>query len=167
VVSQVNLQTTENRLAGWEQAAVRARLIGRCFDSAETGELRRQVLVALYDLGHLDATVCEASITVSDPSRVPESVSVDIELDEGARYKVREIDVIGNSLVPAEQIKSVYQVQLDGFLDMSEVHETVDAIRRLYAANGFGKASVIPDVQRQDRLTVCVAFRVVEGPRSF
>jgi outer membrane protein assembly factor BamA len=165
VVSQVNVQT-DSRLEPWEQAAVRARLIGRCFDNGETGELHRQVLIALYNLGYLDTTASEPSFTVSDAGGLPQSVSLDVQLDEGARYKVREVDVIGNRVAPSEQIMSVSQVQLGGFFDMAKVQETVEAIRRLYAANGYGKASITPNVLRKEGLGVCVAFKVVEAPRS-
>jgi hemolysin activation/secretion protein len=165
VVSQVNLQT-DNRLETWEQAAVRTRLIGRCFENGETGELHRQVLVALYNLGYLDATASEPSVTVSDASGFPQSVSVQVELDEGSRYKVREVDVIGNRVAPSDQILSVSQVQLGGFLDMAKVQETVEAIRKLYAANGYGKVSITPSVERKEGLGVCVAFKVVEGRSS-
>jgi outer membrane protein assembly factor BamA len=166
VVSQVNLQT-DSRLEPWEQAAVRARLIGRCFDNGETGELHRQVLIALYNLGYLDATASEPSITVSDAGGLPQSVSLDVELVEGARYRVREVEIIGNRVVPSEQIMSVSQVQLGGFLDMAKVQETVEAIRKFYAANGYGKVSIkTPSVLRKEGLGVCLAFKVVEAPRS-
>lgn len=164
VVSQVNLQT--DNLAMWEQAAVRARLIGRCFDSGETGELRHQFLVALYDFGYLDATVFEPSITVSDSSRLPESVSLEVEFHEGVHYKVREVDIVGNSMVPAEQVLSVSQIQLEGFLEMVKVQQTAEAMRRLYAANGYSKASITPSVRRKEGHGLCVAFTLVEGPRS-
>ncbi len=165
VVSQVNLQT-ENGLATSEQAAVRARLIGLCFDSEETGEFRHQVLVALYDFGYLDATVSEPSITVSDSSRLPESVSLDVEFDEGVHYWVREVVVVGNREVPADQAFSVSQIRLGDFLDMVKVQQTVEAIRRLYAANGYSKASIAPSVRRSDGHSLCVTFAVMEGPRS-
>lgn len=165
VVSQVNVPV-ETRLAADEQAAIRARLIGSCLDSGETGDLGRQVLVALHDLGYLGATVSEPSMTVFDAGRLPESVSIDVEFHEGTRYRVDEVDVVGNRVVPADQIISVSQIQLGDFLAMDKVQETADGIRRLYAANGFGKASVEPRVRLKEGRRVCVAFIIVEGPRS-
>jgi outer membrane protein assembly factor BamA len=56
--------------------------------------------------------------------------------------------------------------QVDDFLDMRKVHETADALRRLYAANGFLRASIVPQVRFKEGLGVSVPFQIVEGFRN-
>lgn len=163
-VSEVSLTT--NHLSQREQGALRGLLIGRCFDDQKLGELAGQVRAALQDWGYLRATVSEPSMTITDNTRLPQLTSLHVEVEEGPRFKVREIDVLGSKVLTFDQIRSVFQIQLDDFLDMSEARSTAEAIRRLYAANGYLETSVVPQVRFLSGVEVCVAFKVEEGPRS-
>jgi outer membrane protein assembly factor BamA len=166
VVSQVNLPTT-TYLSRSERAAIRARLIGLCFDDQQLGELAVTVRDKLLSLGYLRATVSQPDITIADASRHPQPVSVNVEFEEGARYKVREIEWSGFRAVSSDQLISIAQVQIEDVLFMSKVRETVEAVRKLYAANGYLKASIVPQVRVQEvGQGATVIFRVVEGARS-
>ena len=165
VVSEVSLPTTTH-LAASEQAAIRARLIGRCFDNQQLAELASAVRDLLQSLGYLRAAVFEPSITASDTSRHPQPVSLNVEVKEGARYKVREIEVIGSTAISQEQFIALEQIQVEDFFDRNKMRETAEAVRKLYAANGYLNASIAPEVQFLGGLGVCVRFKVVEGPQS-
>jgi outer membrane protein assembly factor BamA len=165
VVSEVSLSTT-TRLPASEQAAIRAKLIGRCFDNQQLDELGGGVRHVLQSLGYLRAAVPEPSITASDTSRHPQPASLNVEVKEGARYKVREIEVIGSTAISQEQFIALEQIQLEDFFDRNKVRETAEAVRKLYATNGYFNASITPEVQFLGGRSVCVRFKVVEGPQS-
>ena len=165
VVSKVSLSTT-TRLPASEQAAIRASLIGRCFDNQQLDELGGGVRDVLQSLGYLRAAVPEPSITASDTSRHPQPVSLNVEVKEGARYKVREIEVIGSTAISQEQFIALEQIQLEDFFDRNKIRETAEAVRKLYAANGYLNASIAPEVQILGPSAVCVRFKVFEGPQS-
>jgi outer membrane protein assembly factor BamA len=166
VVSQVNLPATV-RLSQSEQAAIRAGLVGRCFDDRQLGELAGTVRDKLQSLGYLRATVAEPTLAITDASRHPQPISLNIEVREGARYKVREIEWRNLKAVSVEQVMAVSPVQIDDVIDMSKLPETVETVRRLYAANGYPKASILPQVQFQEAgHGVAVIFRVTEGAQS-
>ena len=165
IVSEVVLPTTTH-LPTSEQAAIRVRLIGRCFDNPQLGELASGVRAVLESLGYLQAAVSEPSITVFDTSRHPQPVSLDFEVKEGARYKVREIQLLGYRAISSEQIMALSETQIEEFFDGNKMRQTAQAIRRLYAANGYINASVLPEVRFLGGLGVCVSFRIVEGPQS-
>ena len=165
VVSEVVLPTT-TQLPASEQAAVRVRLIGRCFDNQQLGQLASEVRGVLESLGYLQAAVPEPSITVSDASRHPQPVSLDFEVKEGARYKVREIQLNGYRTLSSEQIMALSETQIEEFFDGTKMRQTAAAIRKLYAAKGYNSASVFPDVQFLGGLGVRVSFRIVEGQQS-
>jgi outer membrane protein assembly factor BamA len=165
VVSGVDLPT-KTHLSRSEQAAIKASLIGDCFDDEQLGALTAGVQHVLESFGYLRATVSQPSITIVDGTRHPQLVSLNVEVEEGSRYKVREIMVTGYRTLDPDQISSFCQIQVDDFLDMRKVHETADALRRLYAANGFLRASIVPQVRFKERLGVSVAFQIVEGPQS-
>jgi outer membrane protein insertion porin family len=141
-------------------------LIGRCFDNQQLDELGGGVRDVLQSLGYLRAAVPEPSIAASDTSRHPQPVSVNVEVDEGARYKVREIEVIGSTAISQEQFIALEQIQLEDFFDRNKMRETAEAVRKLYAANGYLNASITPEVQIFGPRAVCVRFKVVEGPQS-
>ncbi|MGA9392037.1 MAG: hypothetical protein WBV69_16520 [Candidatus Sulfotelmatobacter sp.] len=50
---------------------------------------------------------------------------------------------------------------------MGKIRETLDAVHRLYAANGYLQASIVPQLQVQEAgQIVTVIFAVVEGAQS-
>jgi outer membrane protein assembly factor BamA len=166
VVSGVSLPET-TRLSRSEQAAIRARLIGRCFeDQEQLGELAGRVRDTLQNFGYLRATVSEPTMTIADASRHPQPVSLNVEFAEGPRFKVREIVWHGFRAVSSDQLMAVSQIQVEDVLDMSKVRETVAAVRKLYAANGYPKASIVPEVSFLGGVGVCVSFRIAEGTQS-
>ncbi len=166
VVSQVSLPST-TRLSRSEQAAIRAGLVGRCFDDRELGELAGSVRNRLLSLGYLRATVSEPTLSITDASRHPQPVSLNVELQEGTRYKVREVEWWDLKAVSLEQVMAVSPIQLDDVVDMGKVRETVETVRKLYAANGYPNASILPRVQFQEGgHWVTVIFRVTEGAQS-
>ena len=69
--------------------------------------------------------------------------------------------------VPSEQVFSLSQIHPEDILDTSKVRETLEAVGRLYAANGYPTASVVPQVQVHEAgHWVSLRFSVVEGARS-
>ena len=80
--------------------------------------------------------------------------------------KVREIIITGYRALSPDQIASVCQMHVEDFLDMDKVQETTEAVHRLYVANGYPKASIVPQIRFKKRLGVSVAFNIVEGPQS-
>ncbi|PYV68226.1 MAG: hypothetical protein DMG96_37045 [Acidobacteria bacterium] len=90
VVSAVNLPP-ETHLSSQEQATVRLRLVGRCFDESQLTEATDRVRVAFQSFGYFRAKVLLPTVNVIDANRRPASVSLTFDVDEGMRYKVREI----------------------------------------------------------------------------
>lgn len=165
VVSEVSLPTTTH-LAANEQAAIRARLIGACFDHQQLDELASGVSDVLQSIGYLQAAVPEPSITAFETSRHPRAVSLHVEVKEGARYKVDDIELAGYRTVSPEQIIALSQIQAGDFFDREKVRETAEAVRKLYASRGYLDASIVPRIRFLDEAKVCVSFSIVEGAQS-
>jgi outer membrane protein assembly factor BamA len=164
VVSQVNLPAT-TRLSRSGQASIRARLIGHCFDNQQLSELVGSVRDALQNQGYLHPIVSEPTLGVADASRQPQPVSLNVEVEEGARYKVTAVEWWNLKAISFDQITSVSPIQVGDVLDMSKVRETVGVVRRLYAANGYPQATIIPQF-REAGHSVTVSFVVMEGAQS-
>lgn len=165
-VSQVTLPATTH-LSRSEQAAIRARLIGRCFNNQQLNELANPVRDTLQSLGYLRATVAEPTLIIADASRHPQPASLNFEVAEGARYKVLQIEWWNLKAISFEQITSISTIQVDDFLDMGKIRETLDEVHRLYAANGYLQAWIVPQFRVQEAgQRVTVIFAVVEGAQS-
>jgi hypothetical protein len=163
VVSQVTLPSTTH-LSGSEQAAIRARLIGRCIDDQKLTELTGVVQDELQSLGYFRATVTEPAVIASDGSRHPQPVTLKVDLQEGARYKVGEIEWWNSKVFSGDQLVSLSPIQLEEVLDLSKVRSTVEAVHSLYAANGYPKASIVPQFRFDEtRHRVVVIFDITEG----
>ena len=86
---------------------------------------------------------------------------------EGARYKVREVMFLGVNAVPSEQVLSLSQIHPEDILDTSEVRETLESVRRLYAAIGYPTASIVPQVRIHEAgHWVSLRFTVIEGAQQ-
>ena|SRR5271165_5581315 len=117
---------------------------------------------------HSDTGVAEARGNVRvQLLQATQNPWVNVEVVEGARYKVREVMFLGVNAVPSEQVFSLSQIHPEDILDTSKVRETLEAVGRLYAANGYPTASVVPQVQVHEAgHWVSLRFSVVEGARS-
>ena len=165
VISQVNLSATT--LSRSEQGAIRGRLIGRCFDNQQLSELAGPVRNTLQRLGYLRATVSDPTFVIADGSRHPQRVSLNVEVVEGVRYKVRAIEWWNVNAFSLEQIMSVSPIQVEDVLDVSKVRDTLDVVRRLYAANGYPQAVIVPQFRVPEAGSpVTVIFTVAEGAQS-
>jgi outer membrane protein assembly factor BamA len=165
VVSQVNLPTT-TRLTPGDEGVLRARLIGDCFDDQQSAQVVDRIRTTLRDLGYLHATVSEPSISIVNAGRQPQAASLDVNFEEGPRYRVDEIEISGNRALDADQIRGVSPIQLGEFFDFKKVAETLDAVRRLYEANGYPTVSLRYRILMKEGHGVCVRFAIKEGVRS-
>ena len=171
VVSRVTMPETTHLMRS-EQAAIRARLIGYCLDERQLGGLVEQVRDTLQSLGYFRATVTEPSMTITDAGRYPRTSSLNLKFREGRRYRVGDIGFGGDRVLPVEQIYAVTPIAPGDFFDITKVREAADAVRRLYAANGYPNASIVPDVQFREGHSVReeprigVILRIVEGNRQ-
>jgi outer membrane protein assembly factor BamA len=166
VVSRVTVPMT-SRLTPEEEAAIRTRLIGRCFDDVNDEELRDRVRDALQNFGYFRATISEPSVKVLDFSRYPQTIALNIRFTEGPQYRVREIAWHGIYAVSMDQILSVSQVRPEDILDTSKVRELLEAVRRLYIAIGYPNVTIVPQIQVHEAgHWVSLNFSIYEGARA-
>jgi Surface antigen variable number repeat len=160
VVSEVTLPAA-SQLAPNIQAAIRARLIGRCSDDALIDRVRD----ALQNFGYFRATVSEPQMTILDFSRNPRPVSVNLQFTEGVQYKVREITWSGIKAVSGDQIFSISSIRPEDILDTSKVRDVLETVRRLYGTIGYRDVAIVPEVRVHGHWA-SLYFRVLEGAQS-
>jgi hypothetical protein len=166
VISRVTVPMT-SRLTPEEEAAIRTRLIGRCFDDVNDGGLNDRVRDALQSFGYFRATVSEPTLRVLDFNRRPQPVALNIQFIQGPQYRVREIKWSGIRAVSLDQILSVSQVRPGDILDTSKVRDLLEAVRRLYIAIGYASVTIVPVVQIHEAgHCVSLNFKIYEGAQT-
>jgi outer membrane protein insertion porin family len=112
-----------------------------------------------------------ATVSITDGAGDPPWVAVSV--DPGARVRVAEVKVAGNQALPdAEVLKQI--LSRPGWRPGDkptyrprEVEEDAEAIRTLYATEGYLDAVVAPRVRfRTDGEEVLVTYRIEEGQRA-
>ena len=112
-----------------------------------------------------EATTLPASSPV-DAGRQPQAASLNVNFEEGVRYRIDELEIGGNRALPADQIRGVSPIQLGEFFERRKVVETLNAVRRLYKAYGYPNVSVHYQLLMKQGGGVRVRFFVKEGMRS-
>lgn len=158
VVVNVNLERV-GHLSPAEQASVKLRVIGRCFDSSNASEVTQRVFDAYQNFGYFRATVSDPVIQIVDQTRSPEPVSLTFDVDEGQQFAVRSVIWHGTDF-GSEQEWQLTSLHPGDVLDTSKVRDTVEGVRRFYVANGFAEAAIVPQVEVVDSSQVVVHFYV-------
>jgi outer membrane protein assembly factor BamA len=161
VVVSVGLERT-GHLSPSQQASVKLRVIGRCFDSSDAHEMSQRVLDAYQNFGYFRATVTDPAIKVTDDTRYPKPVSLTFDVEEGQQFTVA--DVIwhwkGTSGISDEQLWPLTSVRPGDFFDNSKVRETIDGLRRLYSSQGYSEVAIVSQVKVLSPNKVQVDFSV-------
>ena len=142
-------------------------------------------LPELYrSLGFLDFEVLGDTLII-DPATGKSRLEVMVE--EGPRYRVRDFVVEGNSRFPTEQIEQFYQPRQGGLLssfgigagddenpvfDATAFDAAATAVGSLYRNNGYLGASVEPYYEFDEATgngdpTLLVGWRIQEGPPAY
>jgi hemolysin activation/secretion protein len=158
VVVNVNLERA-GHLSPAQQASVKLRVIGRCFDSSNASELTHRVWDAYQNFGYFRATVSDPAIQIVGQTRSPELVSLTFDVDEGQQFTVSSVIWHGTDF-GSEKEWQLTSLHPGDVLDTSKVRDTVEGVQRLYVANGFAEAAIVPKVEVWDSSQVVVHFYV-------
>jgi outer membrane protein insertion porin family len=123
-------------------------------------------IVQLYnDHGYVQARV-ESAETVVDREKA--RATIRIVVVEGPQFKVGGVDVTGNQVLPAEEIRKRIELKTADVFSRSKLRDSVTKITELYSAVGRASADVSP-VTMQDLSTrvVNLVFEITEGPETY
>jgi outer membrane protein assembly complex protein YaeT len=144
-------------------------LDGQSFDEDVLQQWTDTTRQDLQEKGRYRAQV-EAKTEGQDP------VTIRVRIDEGAKYAVDKITFDGNTSVSNETLRDLMVTRekglpiiRNGYLVDGDLQRDTDAILAYYQTRGWIEVKVerpaVTDGGKPDRLDV--AFRIVEGPRTF
>lgn len=127
-----------------------------------SGDLEK--LNAYYlDRGYVDFSIDSTQVSISPDKQ---DMFITAGLTEGDQYKVSDVQVTGDTVLPKEQIENLVLVKPDQTFSRRLLEVSSDAITATLGNVGYAFAQVnpIPDVNRDDK-TVAINMQVVPGPR--
>ena len=115
------------------------------------------------DRGYVDFSLDSTQVAIS-PDKQDMFISAGIT--EGEQYKVSDVKVTGDTILPVEEIEKRVLVRKDQVFSRALLEYTSDAITSTLGNIGyaFSQVNPIPTVDRENR-TVAINLQVVPGPR--
>ncbi|MGY1425208.1 outer membrane protein assembly factor BamA [Lysobacter sp. A289] len=115
------------------------------------------------DRGYVDFSLDSTQVSIS---RDLQDMFITAGVTEGEQYKISEVEISGDTVLPKEEIEKLVLVKPDQIFSRSLLEITSDSITATLGNVGYAFAQVnpIPSVNAEDK-TVAIAFQVVPGPR--
>jgi outer membrane protein insertion porin family len=94
--------------------------------------------------------------------------TIRIVVVEGPQFKVGGVDVMGNAVLPVEEIRKRIELKTGEVFSRSKLRDSVKGITDLYSAVGRASADVSPNtLQDTPGRLVNVVFEINEGPETY
>ncbi|MEQ8819747.1 MAG: outer membrane protein assembly factor [Sumerlaeia bacterium] len=117
------------------------------------------------DKGYLDAKA-----TADDPIYDEDEAKISpvIVVEEGPRYRVRDVEIAGNALFGDEEVRKPFAPMIGDVFDGEETREAFAKLRRLYGDQGYIDAKVDGTfVRHPEDGSVTIDVEIVEGAQVF
>ena len=108
-------------------------------------------LRAFYrDRGYANFRIDSTQVTISDDRQ---RIHVTINVDEGAQYRVGEIDLAGELIFPEDELEPLLAVRSDEIYTQRGITRTVEALRDKLGEQGYAFARInpVPEIREADR----------------
>lgn len=133
----------------------------------EKFEEDKQLIIDKYnELGYRDARITTDSVSPFSEN----TVDIYLKIDEGEKYYLRNINWIGNTLYPSEQLGYMLQMKKGDVYNQKKLNERLmsdqDAIGNLYYNQGYVFYQLDPVEVNIDNDSIDLEMRIAEGPQA-
>jgi outer membrane protein insertion porin family len=124
-------------------------------------KLRTQYL----DQGYLKFNIDSTQVSITPDKK---DIYITINIDEGDKYRVSEVKLAGNFIVPKEELEKLLTIHAGDIFARSKVVNTADAISKRLGSEGYAFANInpVPEIDEQKR-EVSLTFFVDPGQRVY
>ncbi len=130
------------------------------------GEDKDKIISLYNEHGYRDARIVKDSVVPFNDK----SVDIYITVDEGAKYHIRSIKWVGNSVFSTSWLDYVLRMKAGDVYNQNELEKRLfldeDAVKNLYYNEGYVFFNVIPTEARIDNDSVDLELRMVEGVQA-
>ena len=124
-----------------------------------------QLLTAYYfDQGYLDAKIPEPKINLSNPKKI----RIEIQIVEGPRYHLGNIDFKGDLLTTKEALFKVLKIKRGDVYSNTVIRREVSALTEKFANQGYAYVEINPDISvDRMKLFVHLTFEIEKKKRVY
>jgi outer membrane protein insertion porin family len=136
---------------------------GKKFTPDNYKEDKKRLIEKYQELGFRDARIVADSVVRHDDK----SVDVTLQIEEGERYYLRNLSIVGNTVVSTEDLMRYLQMKTGDVYNQKKLderlHKDDDAIETLYMDQGYLFFQVDPVEINVDNDSVDLELRISEG----
>ncbi|MCX4190227.1 outer membrane protein assembly factor BamA [Methylophaga sp. OBS3] len=151
----------ESSTGGWLSFLTKDNQYSRQKLSADLETIRSFYL----DRGYVDFTVESTQVTISDDKK---QIFITINITEGVRYKINEVRLAGNLIVPQEELFDLVTIRKNSVFSRKAINDSSENLTDRLGNDGYAFANVnaVPDIDRETR-EVDLTFFVDPGRRAY
>lgn len=128
-----------------------------------SGDLER--LRSFYmDQGYINFSVDSTQVSIT-PDR--KNVYITVNITEGEKYTVKEVNVAGEMVVPEEELREVITVKAGEIFSRRQMVKSQEAVARKLGDVGYMFANVSPSPEIHDDNTVTLTYFLDPGKRTY
>ena len=154
-------------------------LFPRTYDSTKLTEDAERVRYFYQTKGYFKALVGDPKTQIHDTSGVKwyfpfkpspgKAVDITIPVEEGQRYKLKEITFSGNKAVKNIQaLRSLFKIKDGDVFDTEAIRKGLEALRKAYAALGYINFTPVPNTEADDdKRTISLRIDLDEGKQFY
>ncbi len=95
-------------------------------------------------------------------------LTVTFHVEEGEKYKVRNVGIEGDILTTKEELRGKFSLKTGQVYARKSVEEDLQLLSQIYGDQGYAFANINPQIQPHDEdLTADVTYLVQKGPRVY
>lgn len=155
------LDAISSTTGGWLSRLTKDNQYSRQKLSADLESLRSYYL----DRGFVDFTVESTQVTISDDKK---QIFITINVSEGERYRINEVRLAGNLIVPEEELFDLVIIRNNSVFSRKAINTSSENLTDRLGNDGYAFANVnaVPDINRETR-EVNLTFFVDPGRRAY
>ena len=149
----------KHSMAGWFKS--------KKFVEAKYKEAKENLLVKYGELGFRDAIIVTDSVV---PAEKEGDVNIFINVEEGQKYYIRNIEWVGNTLYPTDGLNGELRMKKGDVYNQKLLNERLltdeSAVSNLYYNNGYVFSKLEPVETNIVEDSVDLEIRIYEGPQA-
>ena len=180
-VSSRDLQSAMKNLKpiGIPHSIFLENLFPRTYDSTKLTEDAERVRYFYQTKGYFKALVGDPKTQIHDTSGVKwyfpfksspgKAVDITMPVEEGQRYRLKDITFSGNKAVKNTQaLRSLFKIKDGDIFDTEAIRKGLEALRKAYAALGYINFTPVPNTEADDeKRTISLRIDLDEGKQFY
>jgi len=116
-----------------------------------------------HNHGYIKAKVGEPKVSYDDEIK---GLVVSIDIHEGERYEVNQVNVAGDLIEPADKLLANVNIGKEKVFNRETVREDMIRLQDIYANQGYAYSEISPIIKEDDEThTADVTYQISKGPK--